>query len=110
VKGKIYGAEVGEIMEVSSLLFLLVCGVLLLAALYVFYKLMIYFAHGWEVLVYLLIEKNGFLGLILMVLLFVMALPLAIILTIYLGYRDQKNEEFFWKRVSEKIKEIKRKQ
>jgi hypothetical protein len=39
-----------------------------------------------------------------------MALPLAIILTIYLGYRDQKNEEFFWKLVSEKIKEIKRKQ
>jgi uncharacterized membrane protein len=102
-----YDTKVEEMTEISFLLFILAGGALLLAVLYVFYKLMIFFAHGWEVLVYLLIEKNGFLGLILMVLLFVMVLPLAIILTLYLGYRDQKNEDRFWKNVTEEIKKRK---
>jgi uncharacterized membrane protein YhdT len=94
--------------EISSLIFILVGGTLLLAALYVFYKLMIFFVHGWKVLVYLLIEKNGFLGLIFMVLMFVMVLPLAFILTIYLGYSDQRDEDRFWKNVEGEIKSRKR--
>lgn len=90
--------------ETSSLFLLLAGGALFLIALYILYKLIIFFVHGWEVLVYLLIRKNGVLGLILMALLFVIALPLAIILTLYLGYRDQKNEDRLWKNVGKEIK------
>jgi hypothetical protein len=93
------GAEVGGMMEITYLLFILIGGALLLAAIYTFYKLMIFFVHGWKVLVYILIEKNGFLGLIFMILLFVMVLPLAIILTIYLGYSDKQDEDRFWNNV-----------
>ena len=97
-------AKDGEMMETSSLFLLLAGGALFLIALYVLYKLIIFFVHGWEVLVYLLILKNGLPGLILMALLFVVALPLAIFLTLYLGYRDQKNENRFWRNVDKEIK------
>jgi hypothetical protein len=76
-------------MEFITFLSLIAVGVLLVCL----YKAIILFGSGLQVLLSTLAEKNGVLGFAFLILIFVLAFPFAVILTIYLGYRDKKNEE-----------------